>query len=440
MDAPLHKSVPLIELPSFIKSIATHLYFRQSLINDYLLCPQMSLYRWILKTTDAPTFFSAVLGTAGHAVISEIHETSTWQLATDTLTKLFVHYAKAELTKLERLPAISVRFKSHEDQIIRLAPEYVHFLSEYCKDKRNQSFHPVINEASFALELPGNNTGEVHRGDTPTEYYEKVEQPYLFTGMIDQGGYYDSGDFAIRDIKFRESAFKPDGFKLNFNKQLTLYTAGVRYGVPACEACKPIYANEQGEFGSYLLDGYEFENSDLGVNPNGPPTASPIVYKGPCDACRAKVGTNKWPQILPTRSELIWMRDYKTYEKDQYKKYNKSLNEKTINPKTGRKVRADVINHKYLTGFKKGEHRGPAILSTRRTQEQLSTYMAEMRVICNSIRQGIFYRREGDHCTNWCRHRDSCLNRVELQMGATLNQVVAGTALEDNFTKDFFAS
>lgn len=434
---PLHKPVPLTPLPSFIRDIATHVYFRQSFINDYLLCPQMSLYRWLLHSSSDSTFFSAVLGTAGHAVISEVHSTNNFGMAEDTLSKLFRHYAKQELSKLEHLPTISVRFKSHEDQINRLAGEYVQLLREYCKDKRNQAFHPVINETSFVLELPGNS----ELGDPITRHSfsqqlmdgtpSQTILPYLFTGTIDYGGYDDSGDFTIRDLKFRESAFKPEGFLLNFNKQLTLYTAGVRYGVPCCEVCRPSY----GEHSDYLLDSFNFEpnQGDLG---EARKPGVPVVYTGPCDTCRNKIGTNRWPNILPARSELVWMRDYKVYQKDQYKQYIKSKTQKQISPKTGKLVMADIINPKYLEGYKKGQHRGPAILSTSRSVEQLSAFMAEMQLICRSIRMGFFYRREGSHCTSWCRFRDTCLGRGELEVGTGLSTVKEG---DDAFTTDFFA-
>lgn len=457
--ASLHKPVPLTPLPSFLTSLTTHLHFRQSLINDYLLCPQMSLYRWLLQTSSQPSFFSALLGTAGHAVISEVHATNSFSLSADTLSKLFRHACKAELAKIvesstsanpTQLPQISVRFQTHEEQIHRLSPEYVQLLSEYFADKRNQSFHPVINESSFVLELPGNIL-ELSQ-DRPAFV---PAPPFLFTGLIDQGGYYDNGDFAIRDIKFREMAFKPDGFKLNFNKQLTLYTTGVRYGVPSCGVCKPT-AYQPDE---YLLDDFAFEKPSSPQSPGaakessrtGTPASrsesgiSPVTYNGPCATCRAKIGTNLWPNILPARSELIWMRDYKVYQKDQHTKFIKHPTEKAINPKTGRHVKKDIVNPKYLEGYKAGSHRGPAILSTSRNPDQLAAFMAEMRLICQSIRDGIFYRREGDHCVSWCRYRDACLGRVELQMGPSLTQLNEGAATgsgdgkTDDFTADFFS-
>jgi len=259
--------------------------------------------------------------------------------------------------------------------------------------------------------------------------------PYLFTGTIDQGGYYDNGDFAIRDVKFREAAFKPDGFLLNFNKQLSLYSAGIRYGVPACEVCKPSYA----EGDPYLSEDYDFSPNNM---VSGERTQQPtqVIYNGPCDACRAKIGTNGWPNLLPARAELIWMRDYKVYQKDQYKKFIKSKVNKTISPKTGKRVFADEINPKYLEGYKKDSHRGPAILSTSRSEEQLAAYMAEMQTICRSIRQGFFYRREGSHCTSWCRFRQQCLERVELEMGPSFSDSINSEQreAEDQFTQDFF--
>lgn len=394
----MNDSLPIITLPQEIHDLSRNCYFRQSFLNDYLLCPQMAMYRWILQIENQAPFFAAVLGTAGHAVIEYVHKNKDFTMSNESLQSLFTDYAHEELKTLPELPNVSVKFSTHAEQIKRLAPEYTALLREYCDDRRNQQFTPTICETSFVLELPA---------------LKPSEPPYLFTGTIDQAGFYMDGTFAIRDIKFRDSAFRPDGIKLDLNKQLTLYTAATRWGLPVCGGCKPRYDNE----GEFSFDDISVATNNMNFDEH---VQRKVIYSGPCKNCKAKIGTDFWPQILPVRSELVWMRDYKKHQRDQHARTIKSPvgNDKVINPKTGRKKQREIINPKWLEGYKKNSHCGPAILSGRRDLNSLGAFLAEMQQICESIRSGKFYRREGDHCTNWCRHRDACVGRIELDREA----------------------
>jgi hypothetical protein len=218
--------------------------------------------------------------------------------------------------------------------------------------------------------------------------------PYLFTGTIDQAGFYSDGTFSLRDLKFRDNNFRPSRTELQLDLQFTIYNAAMAYGNPACAKCRPRY--EMDEFQQY----------------------SKLIYHGPCAECEAKIGTPYWPRKFVELNELIWMYDFEVYSEDKCKeKYiADNTKPKIPNPKgSGQKVYPRMLNPVWERSPKKGDYHGVGFLSTVRGKTDLDILMSDVLHICDQIRNGIFYRRPGDTCNFWCKYRDQCLGGIELE-------------------------
>lgn len=254
------------------------LFFRQSMIGDFLICPQMAMYRWVFNMEESTPFFSAVLGTAGHECIYNMHTQKKFDFTHLELLEMFENAFNKELKTLSKLPSIGKNFKNIRENFLSLVTEYIEMLDTYQTHKTTRSFISTMHEQAFVL--------EVHDPKFP------LERPFLFTGQLDLGGVYEDGTFTLKDIKFRDQSFKPQFNQLQLNPQLTIYCAALKFGQPACKDCRPRYI---------ALD-------DFDVNVE-------LQYNGPCDSCKSKIGTPLWPQLFPERCELVWMRDFERYKR-----------------------------------------------------------------------------------------------------------------------------
>ena len=364
------------QLHPSVLAAARRLHFRQSFIKDYLSCPKMSLYRWILQLEEEQPFMAGFFGTAGHAVVYDMHEKKNFAMSQLEILEIFETTFYEEIDKATHLPSIAPSFGSIQDQFDEMSAGYVTLIQGYQTKKENTEFMSTIHEQLFVLEFPV---------EILDEYGNITNETFMFTGQIDQGGYYPDGVFALRDIKFRQDAFRPSRTEFDLDIQMTVYSAAMKWGVPSCEACRPTY-DAEGE----------------------------RVYNGPCEACEAKIGTPQWPQKYPEISQLIWMRDYERRTKDRYAKMIKDpLKRKEFSSITGRKVIREVINPKWEDGYKKGDYKGPGLIKTVRSPSAIEIFMADVINICINIRNGVFYRNPGEKCNFWCRYREQCVRGVE---------------------------
>jgi len=367
--------------PAVIKQ-CRQIFFRQSMVKDYLECPQMALYRWILNFDQAAPFFSATMGTAGHHVIYTIHQARKYDYGYDELSALLEEGFNRELQKSPLYPELPTGCETPEEGFALKSPEYVKLLLAYQNHPRNKEFHSTLHEQAFVLRIPPTNEGDAE---------------YLITGQIDQGGYYDDGMFALRDYKFRDNQFKPSKTVLDLDIQATVYCTAIRYGVPACESCKPRYEED-------FLEG------------------NTLVYNGPCETCAAKVGTPAWPQKFAQLFEMIWMKDFDVHTKDQHDEWiidpqAQAEGRKIKNPKgKGPPVYPRIRNPDYDTGYKKGQMKGIGFLQTVRPPSSMQVYMSDILRVCDEIRKGSFFRNPGDACNFLCKHRESCVKGLELEV------------------------
>jgi len=354
-----------------IADLCGNLYFRQSMLQDYRKCPMMFLYRWVIGHEEEDTFFAAVMGTAGHRVIQHMHESRNFAITYVDIMQLFLREFDTACRDSKIPPRLSAKYPTLRAQAQAVCPEYCTMLLGYQRHKDNQTFHATILEQSFVLELK-----------------DEFSRTFYFTGTIDQAGYYDDGVFALRDIKFRINDFRPGPTAAKLDLQLTLYGFAVHKGVPSCSECRPKYSDE-GE----------------------------LVYAGPCSVCQSLIGTSKWPMLIPQKTVLIWMRDYMPRQKDQYTKYvDDPAGGKEMNPDTGRMRKKQVINDKWIHGYKKGEQAGPGHIVTDRPWAFLQARSADILRLAGMIRDGRFYRNEGEHCEYWCKHREPCLGMLETEV------------------------
>lgn len=371
----MENSLQIIDLPNYspgIKQACNNLYYRQSMIQDYLICPNMFLYRWLIGHEESDTFFAAVAGTAGHKVIETFHKTRKFDYSYVDIVNLFQTYLAATISSERIPPKLGVKFQSLTDQCEAVSPQYCEMLSQYQKDEQNRNFHVTMCEQLFALQLR-----------------DEFNRDFIFTGTLDQAGHYEDGTFALRDIKFRLNNFRPKGkVEVQLNIQLSLYAYALQHGNPACDNCKPCYS------------------------PDGT-----LVYAGPCRDCESKIGTSAWPKLACGRVEIIWMRDYETRKKNEFQQYTVSDTEKERNPLTGRLNKAKVINPKFVDGYKIGDQVGDGHIVSERTQAFLKVHVADILRIAGMIRDGRFYRKSGDHCNYWCKHKEPCLNSLEMEVG-----------------------
>jgi hypothetical protein len=393
-----------------IRALCQQIYFRQSLMKDYLGCPQRTLYRWVAGFQEDSITMAAYLGTAGHKVIYDWHSQRLGDVTQSWIMETFEAAFWAELTKRNLQPSIRPGCDSIRDQLHEDMPYYVEIIEQYTKNKRNQGFHTTLHEQSFVLVVQHPNVIAFlkqcdHTPESPVAELDfdtwkqqrlaallSLHPPYLFTGQLDQAGYYDDGTFVLRDIKFRDNAFKPSRKELGLDSQFTTYAAALKWGVPACDNCKPTYEQEQ--FSS----------------------ARKLKYNGPCPACVAKIGTVQWPLKYPERCEMVWMYDYETYKKDQYtKEITDHDAPKVPSPTSGRKVLAKKINPEWVTGYKKGDPKGEGLLTTYRTPASLDVLLGDLLRVCDDIRAARFYRRPSKDC-NWCPHSEVCSTSLKIQI------------------------
>ena len=369
-DGSKHKVNAVRNYSPAIVDICENLYFRYSMISDYSLCPQLMLYKWIIQMEEDDTFFAAVMGTAGHAVIEYMHTHKDFQLTYVDMLKKFTEEFDKALQDSRVPPRIGTQFKTLQAQRDAAAPEYVGMLMGYQDDKANQRFYATCIEQTFALEV-----------------YDEFGRRFVFTGTIDQAGFHPDGSFALRDVKFRAAAFKPKKVELLLNMQLSLYTYALKYGKPSCRNCAPTYT-----------------------------VAGELLYNGPCEACTKKIGTEKWPQLIAGNVELLWMRDYCKRQKNEFAEYIESEDEKEINPATGRSRKKRILNPKYISGYKKGDNCGEAHLKTTRDYAFLEVHMADILRLAGMVRDGRFYRKPGDHCEFWCKFSKACTGAFEMEV------------------------
>lgn len=357
------------------------LFFRQSMIKDYLECPQMALYNWILGLEQTSPFFSAVMGTAGHSAIYEIHKARKYDYNYHEMMELLEDGYRKELAKIPLYPEFPVGAADADEAFGMKAPEYVELLLGYQAHPRNREFHSTLHEQSFVLSIPSQVAADGSK-----------EPDYLITGQIDQGGFYDDGMFDIRDYKFRANDFKPSKIQLDLDIQATVYCTAIKYGVPACSHCRPKY--ELNEF---------HQNSTL-------------VYNGPCDACSALIGTAAWPQRYANMFEMIWMKDFQVWDSDQGEEFIIDRDRPKIkNPKgKGPPVFPRKVNPDFVR--RKGTFKGVGFLQTVRPPSSLTVLMSDVLRVCDEFRKGTFYRNPGDACNFFCKHRESCVKGMELDI------------------------
>lgn len=372
----------------------SQIFFRQSLIKDYLECPQMTLYRWVLNLDARPPWLSATLGTAGHKVVYTMHETRKFDYNFAELQSMLEVAFRETIAKDGEFPQIPKGCETIEDAFARESPEYLRWLLGYQYHPRNREFHSTMHEQSFVLEVPSTDPNF---------------PPYLFTGQIDQGGPYDNGEFAIRDMKFRDNNLRPSKTELDLDVQATVYATAIKYGNPACDQCKP----------KYTYDEYR--------------SLQEVKYSGPCETCKAKIGTPYWPQRFANMFELVWMRDFDIHTEDQYPlEIADNTKPKIPNPKgKGPPIYPRIRNPKYDDGYKKDTYKGPGFLLTIRPPSSLATLMSDVIRICDEIRKGTFYRRPGDACNFFCGFKEQCLKGLELEIQEANLQNVSAVGTED---------
>jgi len=377
------------------------MFFRQSFLKDYTTCPKMAYYKWVQESDqESSSFFAAHMGTAGHEVIFHMHENRVFDYDTFSLLEMLEVAFNKSINAPGPPIAIGKNYSSVKEQFDDIAMEYVSFLEGYQAHPHNQTFVSTIHEQPFVLEV----IDKTLAADPSTE----AQSRYLFTGTIDQGGYYEDGVFALRDIKFRDNAFRPSFAEFNLDKQMTIYAAALAFGKPSCDACRPSYVTHP-----------ETLETD-------------VVYNGPCEKCSKIIGTPRWPTKIPERCELIWMRDFERIDKDQYEQYViDNTQEKVANPKgKGPKVFPRVLNPKWVDGKKKGDYKGKCFLVTYRPAPRLSALLSDVIMICNSIRKGEFYRTPGEQCANFCRFADQCMTELKIEEVGT--EKISHAAFTDN--------
>jgi hypothetical protein len=382
------------EIPQAVIKQCRNIFFRQSLLKDYLKCPNMSLYRWVLNLDQQPPWLSATMGTAGHYAIYKMHQQRKYDFDYLSMLSLLEEGFNAEIAKADAFPQIPASCQTIQEAFADKSNEFVNLLLGYQYHPMNQSFHSTMHEQSFVLEVPSVDE------DMP---------PYLFTGQIDQGGFYDSGDFVVRDLKFRDNNFRPSKTELDLDIQFTIYSTAIKYGKPACTLCRP----------KYNIDPFT--------------GAAELIYHGPCESCKAKIGTPQWPQRYANRCEMVWMRDFDIHKKDQHDEWViDNTKPKIPNPKgKGPPVYPRKRNPDFDSGYKKGQYKGVGFMSTIRAPSSLAILMSDVLRVCDHIRHGMFHRNPGDACNFFCRFREQCLKGLELEIEEANLATVSAIGTDD---------
>jgi hypothetical protein len=334
-----------------IEALTKNLIFRQSLIDDIMVCPKMAAYRHLysfssisesgLDTPESMTQMAAILGSAGHDVIELLHKKGRLDYEMFELLEMFsdAYYSRIEKNGVEPIPSPS--YDSHEEEFDAKMIDYAAFISGYQKYHRElrHKFISSMHEQQFVM-------AAIHRNEQ-----------YLIYGTIDQVGAYTDGTTTMRDIKFRQNAFKPNYVSLHLKPQLFIYASALRYGVPACDVCKPTYIEDVATM------------------------TREISYNGPCEACRKKIKTPEWPCKFPNVCELVWMRDFETY-------------------------------NKAYRGKKAGEFKGKGLYKTFYTQARMTDYLSYALDWCHLFRHGYMPRHPGEACSFWCSYKDRCMSEL----------------------------
>jgi hypothetical protein len=405
-----------IQAPGHEKNISplTNLIFRQSLIKDIMTCPKMASYKWVYKFNSMLNsdphngssviddeygdidvqFMSAILGSAGHDVIEMIHKTGKLTHSYTSVLSMFEEafwarindmtvspqtnsaqqssvndFSSPDSTKLQRLPSAPITIKSKsilvpnpskgfnsiEEEFEAKSFDYASMINNYQEFHRNPQniFIPTMQERMFAFAI------------------EYKGQSFVFSGTMDQvGAYRHDGAYVVRDIKFRENAFKPNFVELSLDPQLIIYAAALKYGFPACRKCCPKYEEDQ-----------------MTVSRN-------VIYNGPCDNCKKLIKTINWPGMFPSRCELVWMRDL-------------------IKLKKGT-TRGNIAR-------KKGDFKGKCIYRMFVPNTKIDNYLVDILEYCYRFRNGMFVRNPGSHCIIFCPSASQCRKELYLDDCCELN-------------------
>lgn len=338
---------------SMIHTLAGELIWRQSLTGDIITCPKMTSYRWIFEFQNAIDSYgnpkvpmlAAILGTAGHAVIEKMHVSRRLDYGLDELIEMMeqaIVDARADEQTEAPTPA---GYDSMEHALECKAIEYTELVFEYQKMTKafNPKLHVSMTETLFVL---------------PVSYKGKT---FIFSGTLDQGGAYGDGLTVLRDLKFRDNAFKPNKVQRILSHQFGLYATAMKFGVPACNNCRPKYVED--------LDEDTFAMTRR------------VQYDGPCDECSAKIGTPKWPGFFPEQCELVWMKDL-------------------------------VVLKKNFRGRMKGDYKGDVLYKTRIKRDRAIYYLQDILEYAHTFQQGYFPRNPGQHCYNFCDYRHRCVSEI----------------------------
>ena len=382
------------------KKLYEQIFFRQSFIQDYLMCPWMATNRWLGNGADQHTYMAAVMGTAGHEVIYRIHLERRRDVDRQWLIDAFeLAFHNALKREPDKKPSPSKAYETIFDKFQTEQTYYVDLLQNYQAHPTNRSFHTTMHEQQFVLSI-GNPDAE--------------KAPYIIYGTIDQAGFDEKGAFILRDIKFRDNATRYSRRELDLNIQMTTYAAALRFGRPACDNCKPRYLNQMSDDNIGYVD-------------------RQLVYNGPCEECTKKIRTRAWPLMYPERCEMIWMFDFEKRTKDEFDRFviNKDL-PKVKSPTTNRMVYQQVENPEWEKGAKKGDMKGQGFLPTFRSPSKIQVFMEDILRVCDQVRAGVSYRLPSKAC-NWCTQYNACQNALRVDQKVQEQKDAAMYSASDPF-------
>ncbi len=366
---------PLITIKQIKERTTQHpvsnLIYRQSMINDIISCPKRAAYCWIHERASnideygepRTPMMAALLGTAGHKVIEVMHKDDRMDMDYLAIMDLFQQSFHEEILNYSLTPEPSAGFNSLQEELDSKTSDYTEYLEGYQQYHKKLKTKLIISmhEQPFVL---------------LTRYKNKF---YIFSGTIDQAGAYEDGKYVMRDLKFRDNAFKPNYVELQFSPQLMIYSAALKYGYPACQKCLPKY--EEG------IDTQTFSLNRF------------VTYSGPCESCKAKIKTPEFPLRYPTQAELVWMKDF------------------------------HILKRAYR-GKKRGEFKGKAIYKTFFPMSRIENYLSDILEWCYQFDNGFHPRKPSSSCLIFCIYKNQCL--TELRLADANNET--GTPIIDSLT------
>jgi hypothetical protein len=341
-------------LPTVSPLTVSEMIYRQSLINDIKRCPRSASHRW--KTLRSKTLdeygepressMAALLGTAGHKVIEIIHKDRRFDIQYIDLLNLFIDSFNDELLMCRIEPNPSSGFETIEEELDSKSVTYTEYIEGYIEYHNKMKNNIIVTgfEQQFSMLI---------------KYNSKI---YVFSGTIDQIGTYQDGTFSIRDMKFRDNAFKPNYYELSFEPQFTIYASAMLFGYPACKECSPRYTERMNEEKNYSVE-------------------TIISYSGPCEECKKKMKTPKFPYIKPNLVELIWMKDFEKYQKS-------------------------------TRGKNKGDFKGDCIYKNTVPIKSYIKILHELITLCELFENGLKIRSPGEHCMMFCDFKSNCINEI----------------------------